>query len=162
MRNCSTNSIKKIITKKDPLEQGVRKTLNFGHTFGHALESLFADTVNPFLHGEAVAWGIVFANFVSLKMKKQETKHFEKTNVELKSLKLLNNLDDILKEWDASKLLFYMQQDKKNNQQVQMVLYSKPGVLLNDQYTHPIDSQKLSEFVADFYKYLTDNKQGFS
>ena len=44
---------------EDELETGVRAILNFGHTFGHALESLTGYT--EYLHGEAIAIGMVMA-----------------------------------------------------------------------------------------------------
>lgn len=50
--------IKRDIVLADPLDQNVRKALNFGHTFGHAIESAFMETEDPLLHGEAVAIGI--------------------------------------------------------------------------------------------------------
>src|SRR5690606_695955 len=40
-------------------EQNIRKTLNFGHTIGHAVESLCLQQENPILHGEAVAMGMI-------------------------------------------------------------------------------------------------------
>lgn len=49
-------SIKKNIVEKDEREMGVREILNFGHTIGHALESLEHYRIS---HGEAVAMGMV-------------------------------------------------------------------------------------------------------
>ncbi len=51
--------IKSNIVKKDPKEDGLRKVLNFGHTIGHAIESLSWKTNKPLLHGEAVAIGMI-------------------------------------------------------------------------------------------------------
>ena len=52
--------IKSNIVKKDPKETtGLRKVLNFGHTIGHAVESLSWKTNKSLLHGEAVAIGMV-------------------------------------------------------------------------------------------------------
>ncbi|PJC82535.1 3-dehydroquinate synthase, partial [Candidatus Roizmanbacteria bacterium CG_4_8_14_3_um_filter_35_14] len=51
--------IKSNIVQKDPKEKDLRKVLNFGHTIGHAIESLSWKTDSPLLHGEAVAIGIV-------------------------------------------------------------------------------------------------------
>ena len=51
--------IKSKIVKKDPKESGLRKILNFGHTIGHAIESLSWRTDKPLLHGEAVAIGMM-------------------------------------------------------------------------------------------------------
>ena len=52
-------NIKSNIVKKDPKEEGLRKVLNFGHTIGHAIESLSWRTGKPLLHGEAVAVGMI-------------------------------------------------------------------------------------------------------
>ncbi len=51
--------IKAKIVQQDEQETGLRKILNFGHTVGHAIESLSFKTAHPLLHGEAVAIGIV-------------------------------------------------------------------------------------------------------
>ena len=59
--------IKKDIVTQDPLENGVRKHLNFGHTLGHAIESYFLsdDTKNELLHGEAIAIGMILECYIS-------------------------------------------------------------------------------------------------
>jgi 3-dehydroquinate synthase len=55
-------AVKARIVAADPFERGVRATLNLGHTFGHAIETL-PDV--GLLHGEAVAIGIVAAATVA-------------------------------------------------------------------------------------------------
>ena len=47
------------VVLRDPTEQGDRRLLNFGHTLGHALET--AGGYSGLRHGEAVAYGILFA-----------------------------------------------------------------------------------------------------
>jgi 3-dehydroquinate synthase len=51
--------IKVDIVSRDERESGLREILNFGHTFGHALESV--TKYRRYLHGEAVAWGMIAA-----------------------------------------------------------------------------------------------------
>jgi 3-dehydroquinate synthase len=51
--------IKASVVSRDEREAGLREILNFGHTFGHALESV--TKYKRFKHGEAVAWGIMCA-----------------------------------------------------------------------------------------------------
>jgi 3-dehydroquinate synthase len=51
--------IKADVVSRDERESGIREILNFGHTFGHALESV--TKYRRYLHGEAVAWGMVAA-----------------------------------------------------------------------------------------------------
>ena len=48
----------KIVTQ-DEKENGVRALLNFGHTFGHAIESYYLEKGTSILHGEAVFMGIL-------------------------------------------------------------------------------------------------------
>jgi len=51
--------IKSDIVKKDPKEKDLRKVLNFGHTIGHAIESLSWKSDKPLLHGESVTIGMI-------------------------------------------------------------------------------------------------------
>jgi 3-dehydroquinate synthase len=54
------------IVAKDPHDRSVRKILNFGHTIGHAFESLFNQNDMPgMLHGEAVAAGMICEALIS-------------------------------------------------------------------------------------------------
>jgi 3-dehydroquinate synthase len=50
--------VKVEVVAKDPLEKGLRQLLNFGHTFGHALEGFFLEKGSPISHGEAVYIGM--------------------------------------------------------------------------------------------------------
>lgn len=60
-------SIKERIVTEDPKELGIRKALNFGHTVGHALESLSFAQNRPMLHGHAVAAGMICELYMSHK-----------------------------------------------------------------------------------------------
>ncbi len=57
--------VKEDIVEQDPLEHGIRKALNLGHTVGHAFESLALAENRPVLHGYAVAWGMVCELYLS-------------------------------------------------------------------------------------------------
>lgn len=57
--------VKERIVREDPLEQGLRKALNLGHTVGHAFESLALAENRTVLHGYAVAWGLVCELYLS-------------------------------------------------------------------------------------------------
>lgn len=57
---------KALVVAADEKESGLRQVLNFGHTIGHALEAESA--YRGFLHGEAVAWGMVAATKIALAM----------------------------------------------------------------------------------------------
>jgi 3-dehydroquinate synthase len=57
--------VKERIVEEDPTEQGIRKALNLGHTFGHAFESLSYEINRPVPHGYAVAYGLVCELYLS-------------------------------------------------------------------------------------------------
>ncbi len=61
--------VKERVVEKDPHEHGLRKALNYGHTFGHAFESYSFrhadDQRQPLLHGYAVAYGMICELYLS-------------------------------------------------------------------------------------------------
>ncbi|WP_445736546.1 3-dehydroquinate synthase [Mariniflexile sp.] len=62
--------IKKNVVEKDPFENNLRKTLNFGHTLGHAIESYFLSSPDKttLLHGEAIVIGMILATYISTEL----------------------------------------------------------------------------------------------
>jgi 3-dehydroquinate synthase len=62
---CDSVRLKAKVVSGDEKEEDGRRILNFGHTFGHALEAETGYT--RFLHGEAVAWGMKAATLLSAK-----------------------------------------------------------------------------------------------
>jgi len=62
-------ALKNKIVLKDPFDKGMRKVLNFGHTIGHALESLLLNTGNSLLHGEAVVVGMIVESHIAYQKK---------------------------------------------------------------------------------------------
>ena len=137
--------IKKNVVEKDEKEKGLRKTLNFGHTFAHAYEASlgYSKRLN---HGEAVILGMKTALNFSFKnnlLKKKEhnliINHISNSNLPSKINKFFN-----LK--DLSKILSFMLKDKKNNSdKISLVLLKKIGSpLINKEYT--------KKMVANFLK----------
>lgn len=55
----AASAIKCVLVERDPYEIDLRRTLNFGHTVGHALETVTG--YGPVLHGEAVGYGMAVA-----------------------------------------------------------------------------------------------------
>ena len=62
-------AIKSSIVEQDYKESGARKALNFGHTLGHAIESLHLEhpDLAPLLHGEAIAIGMITESYLAHK-----------------------------------------------------------------------------------------------
>ena len=77
--------IKKNVVETVPFEQNLRKVLNFGHTIGHAIESLSEGNL---LHGECVALGMTY--MVSDSIKKELIEVLNKFNLPT-SIGLNNN-----------------------------------------------------------------------
>ena len=99
--------IKYTIVNTDPYEEGLRKVLNFGHTIGHALETWFLQTSTPYLHGEAVAQGMLAEALLSVKNTGLPVEQFE----EIKAF--IEHIYGKCKPFDVVEVLEIMQQDKK-------------------------------------------------
>jgi 3-dehydroquinate synthase len=68
--------LKNSIVKKDPFEKNIRRSLNFGHTIGHAIESSLLKTKSELLHGEAVLIGMICESLISMQKKLITKKEF--------------------------------------------------------------------------------------
>lgn len=102
-------AIKEKVVTEDPFEHGIRKALNLGHTAGHAFES-WALTRKPYLHGYAVAWGLICELYLSCVKtgfpsdKMRQTVSFIKENYGMLPITCK----------DYEELFEYMTHDKKN------------------------------------------------
>ena len=108
--------VKEKIVEKDPKEKGIRKALNFGHTFGHAFESysLRAYEQNgktPLLHGYAVAYGLICELYLSAIKTGFPTEKMHQTVRFIRDY--YGNYPITCDDYD--KLIDLMRHDKKNN-----------------------------------------------
>lgn len=99
---------KAAIVARDEHEHGERALLNFGHTFGHALETVGG--YGTLLHGEAVAIGMVLAAKLSARLGLAGTEECERLAALLSRLGLPTQAPPL----DAPRLLGAMRLDKKN------------------------------------------------
>jgi 3-dehydroquinate synthase len=102
----STLKIKMSYFMEDEFDSGRRNLLNYGHCFGHAVESA-SHFVVP--HGEAVILGMGFANLVSLKRGLMDTQTYETLENLLKPYYPTFDLSSI----ESEKIVYYMKSDKK-------------------------------------------------
>ena len=102
-------AIKERVVLEDPFEHGIRKALNLGHTAGHAFES-WALSRKPYLHGYAVAWGIICELYLSV------TKTGFPTDKMRQTVRFINENYGKLPITcdDYEELYQYMTHDKKN------------------------------------------------
>ena len=118
--------IKREIVAQDPQEAGLRKVLNFGHTFGHAIESHDLTTDHPLLHGESVALGMCAALWLSVKQLGLDAKVLQSYEKQLPML--LSEAEIALSEADVEPILSYLVYDKKNKgEKPQFVLLKAVG-----------------------------------
>ncbi|MBR7553250.1 3-dehydroquinate synthase [Allobacillus sp. GCM10007491] len=114
--------VKNKIVEKDEKETGIRKFLNFGHSFGHALE---AAHMNSRTHGECVMLGMIFALWLSNeKFNHLKGFSFQRLMDWVKQMDYPLQLDDVT----SAELLNNMKFDKKNTQdELQLVLLKQIG-----------------------------------
>jgi 3-dehydroquinate synthase len=78
--------IKTAVVKNDPTEKGQRKTLNFGHTIGHGIESCFLKSATPLLHGEAIAIGMICESYISYRKEMLSKDELDQISVYIRSV----------------------------------------------------------------------------
>jgi 3-dehydroquinate synthase len=136
--------IKERIVEEDPTEQGIRKALNLGHTFGHAFESLALETKRPIRHGYAVAWGLVcelYLSFIRFEFDK---------NVLMKIARFVKEHYGIFTfdRNDYQRIYELMRHDKKNDSgAINFTLLKAAGEI---QINQTADKKEI-EKVLDFY-----------
>lgn len=109
--------LKTAVVVRDEKEQGLRRILNFGHTYAHVVEKI--TNYKKFTHGEAVAIGMVFAinlafreGIISLDFQNQ-------------ALEFINKFDLVKQtpKFDSRKMISIMQSDKKvENNAIKFIL----------------------------------------
>jgi len=110
--------IKNQIVSADPMENGLRKILNFGHNIGHAIEGYFLSVGKEILHGQAVATGILLESKLSRLSveEKDEINSFLQSTFEIINLPYFEDL------------LPFLENDKKNEKnELNFSLLSKIG-----------------------------------
>lgn len=78
--------IKRDVVNEDPIESGLRKILNFGHSLGHAIESVYLTLDKPLLHGEAIAIGMIMETYLGYKRKRISQKELKSIENHIKKI----------------------------------------------------------------------------
>ena len=139
-------SIKNEIVLQDSFEENVRKLLNFGHTLGHVIEtySHSGKGIQPLLHGEAIAIGMILEAYISYK-KDLLTKN---SYLEIKETLNLMFENIVFTKNDIEICTHLLIHDKKNvNGIVQFTLLSDIGKgVINE----VIESELITEAFNDY------------
>jgi 3-dehydroquinate synthase len=141
VKNCQ---IKASVVEADPYEENKRRILNYGHTIGHAVESA---SNYKLLHGQAVAIGIIAANFIERKLGLGGAERLE---ILKKLFAKLNINLNIPKTITKRQILDIISRDKKTiRKQPRFVLLEKTGKVLckNGQFAHPVGRKIVEETI---------------
>ena len=114
--------IKKYYIEIDEFDQNERQVFNYGHSFGHAIESL---TNYSIPHGIAVSFGMDMSNFISFK--KGYIDESVRNNSRVLFEKIWHGYEDKVKGLDIGLFLVALSKDKKN-------VGNKLGLILNKGY----------------------------
>jgi len=138
-RSCA---IKASVVGRDEREQGVRAILNFGHTFGHAIEA--ATGYRDYLHGEAVALGMLMATDLSNRLGLIDRAIVER----VKALLVRAGLSTAAPKIGKNRALELMQMDKKVLAgSVRLILLDRLGsAIVTGDYAHDALAATLAEY----------------
>jgi 3-dehydroquinate synthase len=136
--------IKKKVVEADEKEMGLRKILNFGHTFAHAYEATLGYS-RKLNHGEAVILGIKTASKFSLSNNILSIKEFNLIENHLDKLNLPRNINKFFSIKNLNQILSFMKKDKKNNtNKINLVLLKKIGSPI---YKRQFDEKTINLFL---------------
>lgn len=138
--------IKMAVIAQDPMELGLRKTLNFGHTIGHALEAIMDYQIS---HGHAVALGMMLEGLISKNRGLLAVADAEEL---LTTLKKLNFSLDPIKKLQVQGLRAPLAFDKKREKgQCQMVLLEAIGKTAknNTLFCQPVEEPLIKESLEE-------------
>jgi len=135
-------SLKAWVVNQDEKEAGIRAVLNYGHTFGHVVEN--ETNYTTYLHGEAVAIGIVMANALAIELGLFTQEEAEEVKAFLVSANLPTEY--IIKDVDAFYEHFFL--DKKSAKgSIKFIL---PNGLGNYKMVSDIDESIVKKVLAQF------------
>ena len=139
-RSCE---IKSAVVAADEKESGIRAILNYGHTFGHAIESGLG--YGEWLHGEAVGCGMVMAADLSARLG-----HIPSSDVtRIQELVTALGLPNCAPKLGNQRFFELMQIDKKSEGgEIRYITLEKIGRAKIEMADHAIVSQTLSAYQA--------------
>ena len=141
----TTLDFKKKLIEEDEFDTGIRNTLNFGHTFGHAIETV----TNYYVpHGQAVAIGVMIANKVSLKLGliPREYEHEISTTL----LKIISEEFKQKGLFDGKMIVSSMKMDKKYTGTHNCILLTDSGARMFKNVDESVLISSIDETVAAF------------
>ena len=134
--------LKADVVNQDEKEKGIRSVLNYGHTFGHVIENM--TNYKTYLHGEAVAIGMVMANRLAVKLGTLT----ETEEKEIRDVLKENNLPTTFKIKDEEEFYEHFFADKKTlNNSIKFII---PNGIGNYKIVQDVDKEILLEVLREF------------
>jgi 3-dehydroquinate synthase len=145
IRSCQA---KADVVGQDEKEAGLRAILNYGHTIGHAVESL--TDYEQVVHGEAVAIGMVAAANIAAQMDLWTQAEVDRQNALITKAGLPTQIPP---ELEIDSILESLQSDKKVKAgKVRFILPTEIGkVIISDRVTPEIIDRAITSAVVEFY-----------
>jgi len=135
-------NIKKRIIEKDEFDQGIRNIFNYGHTFGHAIESITRYRIS---HGQAITIGMGLANYISLRLGYLKKRDYES----MMPVIIKNSPPFRLSRGQEGHYLKSLSKDKKNTgKDLTCILLKGPGRALK--VTLPFNS-RLKLIIREYF-----------
>lgn len=134
--------IKKSIIEQDEFDTDLRHIMNYGHTFGHAIESA---TEYKIPHGIAVTIGMDMANYVAMESNLTSRLHYERMHQVLRK----NYIDFLEEPIPLSRFLSAISKDKKNvsNDTLSLILLNKNGKIAKTPFAY---DERFKNICADY------------
>ncbi|WP_407404655.1 3-dehydroquinate synthase [Chryseobacterium sp.] len=142
--------IKQNVVDKDFHEENIRKTLNFGHTIGHSLESLFLEDNTPILHGEAVALGMICETYLS---KLENLISEEQSETIIKGIRSKFSTIDISKYSNEAIVAILVNDKKNSNSNINFSLLHCIGAAV---FNHQCQTENIVKSL-NYYRNLCNN-----
>lgn len=120
---------KAAVVAQDPLERGLRASLNLGHTFAHMVE---AASQYQMTHGSAVLWGLYWEACLGVWLGVTE----KSLPAQIQALYQLSGISLPAIDWDVKTWLDFLKYDKKNSgerEEIAFVLLAQPGKFAAEQ-----------------------------
>jgi len=132
------------VVAKDEKEHGLRAALNYGHTFGHVIEN--ETGYKKYLHGEAVAIGMVMANELSVKLGLMSTEEAKRVKILLQKYNLPTSY--VIENPESFYEAFFL--DKKSSDAT--ITFILPVGIGNVKITDSVDKESVLSVLKSFGK----------
>ncbi|MEE8589575.1 MAG: 3-dehydroquinate synthase, partial [Sulfurimonadaceae bacterium] len=133
------------VVAQDEKERGLRAALNYGHTFGHVIEN--ETNYTGFLHGEAVAIGMVMANDTAVELGWMSDEEATRVKALLERYELPTTYE--IKDVDSFYETFYLDKKSADSAITFIIPKSLGGVEITDEIDESVIKKVLKQYAVN-------------